>query len=884
MKIRFTVLAIFPLMVLLAGLLVITMQYAVSYQFDSAAVHGKSASHFQVISAQLKASASGGPNETQFESLSGEMRWLKSTMRDLQIAVVLDDTETIIDSSDPQAIGRSLNEFPGLNDFATQFSRESLLGGQLYNIGDGGLAYGVLAFELPGNAAGSNPEIGLIGLILDQRQLVSILKKKRLSIAGYSTLILFIVTVTFWILLGRFFIDPLLRLRSTIRSFSKGDYSVSANLVQGNEMGEISLLLDSLASIHREKDKAEASRNRLAQIVEDSVSEIYVADAKSYKILNANRAARENMGYSLEECVDLMPWDFVGDLTEQNVGEVVALLSRGDLDFYNFETTHKRKDGSIYPVQASLQIMTNQSPPVVAAMVQDMTERNRQQEDVRLRDRAIEELDVGVGIVDVRKAGRPIVYVNRHLCEMTGYTAEQLIGSGPEIFRDEDHNDDGVCKIDAALAKGDPVQVLMTYKRKTGTKYIVDLYLSPVHDTEGHLTHYVGIIRDVTKKLETEAQLNRSQKIEAIGQLAGGVAHDFNNLLSVIIGNIEFLKCEADDEHQKELLNQADAAAQMGARLTRKLLSFAKQDQLEQLVLDVNEQIQEAMSLLRTTIGDNYSLDSSLDPDLWHICADPTGIENAVVNLTLNARDAMPEGGLIMIETHNVSIGADEAGDYLGVAAGDYVRLSVSDSGCGMSADVVERIFEPFYTTKDVGENSGLGLASTYGFARQSGGNVIVDSNAGSGAMISVLLPRSEKEMILTEPMQEAEVEHAAESCRVLVVEDDEMVMEVTVERLHAFGYLTTQVTSGLEAIALLEKDASFDLVLTDLVMGGGVSGYDVADWVHQHLPSCKVLLTSGYSDQRVEGQHSDKRPRLLQKPYRMADLKEAINAVLEEV
>ncbi len=375
-----------------------------------------------------------------------------------------------------------------------------------------------------------------------------------------------------------------------------------------------------LSKTRQEREQARATRNRLAQIVEDSFNEIYVWGADSYEILDANRSARENLGYSVVEFQHLMPWDFVKGLTQENMDELVAPLRTGVLGAQVFETVHERKDGTTYPVSTHLQYMATQSPPVYTAIVEDITQRHRQEESVRLRERAIEALDVGVTIIDATKEDNPLVYVNRTLCTMTGYSADELIGQGAGILQRDNHQQLQHLEVKAAQAKGESVHVLFKSTRKDGSQFMNDLSLSPVHSAKGELTHYIGINRDVTAKLEIEERSQRSRKIEAVGQLAGGIAHDFNNLLSVITGNLEFLAMDIKNKAHLDYLNKADSAAQMGARLTRRLLSFAsRQGRLKPTELNANGHVLAAIELLRSTIGEHITLSSKLSNDLWNI-------------------------------------------------------------------------------------------------------------------------------------------------------------------------------------------------------------------------------------------------------------------------
>ncbi len=637
-----------------------------------------------------------------------------------------------------------------------------------------------------------------------------------------------------------------------------------------------------LLKTREEREQARASRNRLAQIVEDSANEIYVCDADTYKVLNANRAARENLGYSLEESAQLAPWDFVIGMTYENTHELVRPLKSGELDSLTLETVHRRKDGSTYPASVHLQYMATQTPPVFTAIAQDISERQRQEEDVRLRERAIEAVDVGVTIIDATQENNPLVYVNQTLCRMTGYSADELIGRGAGILQKDNYQQLQHLKIKAAQEKGESVQVLFKTTRKDGTEFMNDLTLSPVHGSDGQLTHYIGINRDVTSKLEAEEWSHRSRKIEAVGQLAGGIAHDFNNLLSIIAGNIEFLSMGITQQRHREYLAKAESAAQMGARLTRRLLSFARQGQLEPRVLNANEHVLGAIELLRSTIGEDITLTADLSSDLWSILADASEIENTVVNLVINARDAMPHGGSITIETKNLKITGTGHDEVPGVPYGDYIRLSVSDTGSGMEEEVKARVFEPFFTTKE--SNSGLGLASIHGFAQQSGGDVHIHSRLGHGSVVHVYLPSYGEMFVDTSEEQQQPLAGEKDSrSRILVVEDNQMVRELTIERLQALGYETRQADNGPSAIAILETDSDFDLILTDIVMGGGMSGFDVALWVQDRLPHCAVLLTSGFNEHMAEAREmGGRRLRVLQKPYTLAELQQRVNESLD--
>jgi len=613
-------------------------------------------------------------------------------------------------------------------------------------------------------------------------------------------------------------------------------------------------------------------------------NEIYVCDSDSYHILNMNRSARENLGYSIEESLNLMPFNFVETITPDNIEQWFTQHGKtAEKNKAMFESVHKRKDNSTYPVSMHLHLMTSQEPPVYVAIVQDITERQAYEENMRLRERAIEAVDVGVTITDATKKNHPLVYVNETLCKMTGYSKAELTGKGVRVLQKNNDHQPEHRRIEAAQARGEPVQVRFKSTRKDGSQYTDELSLSPVLNNEGKLTHYIGVNRDVTEKLDMEAKLHHSQKIEAIGQLTGGIAHDFNNHLSVIMGNLEFLEMDITNADHQEYIREATNAAKMGARLTNRLLTFARQGHLEPATLDANEHILHAIDLLRSTIGAQITLSTRLATDLWHIRADPSEVENTVVNLVINARDAMVNEGTITVETKNIRFAENDAEEPFGISPGDYIQLSVTDTGCGMSEEVKSKIFEPFFTTKETGKGTGLGLASIYGFVQQSGGHVYVYSEIDHGTVVNIYLPKYDKQKSSTLSTQAVELQTTNVQARVLVIEDNEMVRKLTVKRLQALGYTTKQARNGPEALKILEHDTKFDLILTDIVMDGGLTGFDIAWWVQSNLPQCKILLTSGFNEKLAEKNSTDiEKLQILQKPHSLAELQTRINALLE--
>jgi len=387
---------------------------------------------------------------------------------------------------------------------------------------------------------------------------------------------------------------------------------------------------------------------------------------------------------------------------------------------------------------------------------------------------------------------------------------------------------------------------------------------------------------EIRRREETQAQLVRNQRMEAFGQLTGGIAHDFNNLLTVITGNLELLEMRLTDSKATELLKRAKDASEMGARLTSRLLTFARRRQYESSTVNLNEHTIGMAELLNRTLGENIDLTTRLAPNLWPVRADPSEIENAVLNLAINARDAMPKGGQLFIETGNVSADADQIGAITKLKAGDYVRLSVSDTGTGMTPEVLQHAFEPFFTTKTPGKGTGLGLSTIYGFVEALGGTATIYSEIGRGTTVSLYLPRQTSAAAAAQVRESPEIAQAQGEI-VLLVEDNSEVREVTRQRLEALGYRVVEADGGPAALKHLEEGTTFDVVLSDVVMAGGMSGFDVERAVKAARPAVPTVLTSGYAEDvlREEGA-LDGSGRILRKPYSRAELARSIRQALD--
>ena len=417
-----------------------------------------------------------------------------------------------------------------------------------------------------------------------------------------------------------------------------------------------------------------------------------------------------------------------------------------------------------------------------------------------------------------------------------------------------------------------------TYCTRAGVWYSINVFPS----SQGLAIYF----RDITEHKQavearrlTEEQLHHSQKIEAVGQLTGGVAHDFNNLLTVVSGNFELIHDATDNGRVRELAVAGLRAVNRGAKLTAQLLAFSRRQRLNPKLVCANKLISEFLGLIRQAVGGECEVRLRTDERLWRCHVDPPLLETALLNLALNARDAMPDGGVLEIETRNVVL---DRGSVTGAAPGSYVRLSVLDTGCGMAPEVQDQIFEPFFTTKEVGKGTGLGLSMVYGFVRQSGGHVTVDSAPGRGTTIALYLPKATQ-------MPDAEVEAAEAQAiptgseRILVVEDNEDILEVASTMLTEFGYLVRTAANGAEAIRLLRDGEEFDLLFSDIVMPNGVSGVEVAREARRLNKGVKILLTSGYAGDVLERHQAVDEFPIIGKPFRRAELAQRVRSILNE-
>jgi PAS domain S-box-containing protein len=521
------------------------------------------------------------------------------------------------------------------------------------------------------------------------------------------------------------------------------------------------------------------------------------------------------------------------------------------------------------------------------ALQTEVAEHQRAAESLRLLGSAVQQSKESIVITDaeLNPPGPRIVFANPAFTRMTGYPAEEVIGNTPRLLQGPKTDKTVLSRLRQNLLRGETFEGEAINYRKDGQEFTVEWQVAPIRDAGGKTTHFVAIQRDITARKRFEAQLIGSQRMETVGKLAGGIAHEFNSILTAIIGQSELLL--GDLPAGSPLVKNAteiSRAAGRAAMLTRQLLAYGRKQMLQPETLDLNRVIAGMGSVFQHLMGGDVAAQILPAPDLKAATADAGQIEQVIMNMVMNARDAMPNGGKLTLETANVSFDEESVGRDPELKAGDYVMLAITDTGTGMSEEVKAHAFEPFFTTKGIGEGTGLGLSTCYGIIKQSGGHISVYSEPGRGATFKIYLPQADK-------LAKASVEGLAAPAlprgteTILLVEDDAALREMAVTLLRRIGYQVWAAANGVEALSLKQQRhvGHVDLLFTDVVMPH-MSGKELADRVQALFPHTRILFTSAYTENAIVQQGVfDKGMALLQKPFTPSALARKVREMLDQ-
>lgn len=498
---------------------------------------------------------------------------------------------------------------------------------------------------------------------------------------------------------------------------------------------------------------------------------------------------------------------------------------------------------------------------------------------------AIEMTRMPMVLTDPNKDDNPIVFANKAFLDLTLYEEEEVIGRNCRFLQGAKTDRDEVARMREAIEKEQSIALeLLNYKRD-GTPFWNAVFIGPVHDMSGKLLYHFASQIDVTRRRESDKHLLQTQKMEAVGQLTAGLAHDFNNLLQVVNGNLELAAARTQDDRLVRYIKNARGAAERGAKLTGQLLAFARKTRLDPRPVNINTTINGFIEVLETSLGKQVDLQLTLRRGLPPAVLDPEQFEMAVLNIAINARDAMPNGGLIEVVTRKLELDGDAAAR--GLEPGSYVVVEVRDEGEGMPPHIVERVTEPFFTTKPTGKGTGLGLAMAFGFVQQSRGRLEIDSTPGTGTTIRLLFPAASDHQIgalgVTSVPVSAHPEDDAPGAHILVVEDSVQVLELAREILEEVGYRVTTAETGDQALDLFDtfEPGSLDLLFTDLIMPGGINGIALATEIQRRAPDVPILMTTGYNEELVAEGPAHSGLDVLGKPYRRSDLLDRVRQAL---
>jgi PAS domain S-box-containing protein len=640
-------------------------------------------------------------------------------------------------------------------------------------------------------------------------------------------------------------------------------------------------------------EAAQTSDGRYRLLVEAITDyAIYMLDREG-RVTSWNPGARRFKGYEADEIIGQHFSTFYTEAERSQDIPAQALAEAERTGRFEREGWRVRKDGTQFWAHVVIDAIRSPEGHLVgfAKITRDLTERRAAEKKLRESEEQLRLLvqsvtDYAIYMLD---AGGHVASWNAGAQHIKGYAPEEIIGRHFSDFYTEADRAAGLpgMGLETAIRNGRWEHEGQRV-RKDGTTFWAHVVIDAIRDDAGKLLGFAKVTRDITERREAEAALQaaqatmiRSQKLEAIGQLTGGIAHDFNNLLQVISGNLQLLSKDIAGNARAEMrVQSALAGVARGSKLASQLLAFARRQPLEPRVVNAGRLIKSMDEMLRRALGGEIEVETVVAGGLWNSLVDPDQLENAVLNLAINARDAMNGEGRLTIEASNAFLDDEYVRQHDELSAGQYVMIAVTDTGTGIPPDILERVYEPFFTTKSEDKGTGLGLAMVYGFLKQSGGHVKIYSEVGAGTTVKLYFPRAgaSEDILVGNPS--AEVQGGEET--VLVVEDDDEVREVAVSMLTELGYRVVKARDAASALVVVDSGIPIDLIFTDVMMPGSVRSPDMARQAKERLPHVAVLFTSGYTQNAiVHGGRLDPGVELLAKPYTREALSRKIRYVL---
>ena len=698
--------------------------------------------------------------------------------------------------------------------------------------------------------------------------------------AGYAVLSILLV-----IFFGRRLIRPISQLQDMAQSIATGDTAAGLNV--NTEILEISALakdLDSMRQTLLNQHMDVRDREKRLYAVLDNAGEGIISIDEKGVIESFNKAAESIFGYTARQVLG------------NNVSILMPLPDRKHHDSYikKYLTTGEAKiigmsrrlqaqheDGHLFPVNLTVtEIHLNQEHTFIG-IVRDLTREEEKEKQLLQFWRAVEQSPVSIIITDVSGV---IEYVNPHFCQVTGYRSEEVLGANPRILKSGDTHSDTYRELWMTITNGDIWRGVFQNRKKNGDLFWESATICPVQDQNNQITHYIALKEDITEHREKDRMLTQAMKMEVVGRMTDGIAHDFNNLLTIILGNLQILVediSEDDHDERTELIADAMSAAYDGSNLIKQLLIFSRREQPDSKPMEISTFMESLQHLLNRTIPEDIVMRLKVTKDIGTVLIDSNRLESAVLNLVINARDAMPDGGELKISIDKAILLESEEVEGGNIAPGNYIFIKIADNGTGMTEDIQQQALEPFFTTKTSASGTGLGLSMVHDLITRSGGGIRIESELDRGTTITLILPLYEQAVEMSIEDQEVLDQLPGGKETILLVEDREKVRRFANRILSRLGYSLIEAENAAKALEYLQTSNEIDLLFTDIVLPGDMNGRELARQASSRKSTLKILLTTGMESRAENSGDFHLDFPLLRKPYSAEQLAQSIRSVL---